>query len=187
MYNQNENRLKDIKELVNEANEISERIVNSNLVACADEDRISDILADLFNKYHIDWLIEQSETVEGLQREIKKCYRDIEELQEDKRDIEKIAFDLEEKMEQLRNEEFRDVYVKNCIKLNQLEKEKQSLQYKVEHNEEVVRTAENAIKEQQKLINHYETALFQIAEIGKHTYKTESEIIAEKALREEFK
>lgn len=39
----------------------------------------------------------------GLKQEIEKSYRDIEELQQDKRELEKLAFDLGKEMEQLRN------------------------------------------------------------------------------------
>jgi hypothetical protein len=72
------------------------------------------------------------------------------------KDHESLIKDYEEKINEL-----RDVDVKNCIKLNRLEKDKQSLQYKVEA---------------------YEFALQSIVDIRNKTFKTECERIAEIAL-----
>jgi hypothetical protein len=39
-------------------------------VACADEDRISDILSEMFRECHIDWLFEQVEELKKTNREL---------------------------------------------------------------------------------------------------------------------
>jgi hypothetical protein len=51
----------------------------------------------------------------------------------------KVEDDLRKQIEKLYSKvtELEGIFVKNCIKINQLEKEKQSLQYKVERYEKV--------------------------------------------------
>lgn len=60
------NRLEEIKALHDEANQKA----SSN--AYDDIDRVKDILQELFQEEHTDWLIEQAEKVEGLETRLKE-------------------------------------------------------------------------------------------------------------------
>ena len=58
------NRLEEIKEIHQEANEAYNRFESSS--ACADQNVIGDSLNTLFYEEHTDWLIEQAEKLEEI-------------------------------------------------------------------------------------------------------------------------
>lgn len=63
--------MEEIKELIDEANELSTVINHSNQVSCSDEDRLTDVLAELFTGNHIDWLYEQAEKFQKVIYEVE--------------------------------------------------------------------------------------------------------------------
>ena len=63
-----QNRLEEIKEIHEKANQAYESYESSS--ACADENTIKDSLSTLFYEEHTDWLIEQTEKLQKIEYEI---------------------------------------------------------------------------------------------------------------------
>lgn len=65
-------RLEEIKKLHEEAVKSSQIAFDTG--SCAEEDKVKDILGDLFQKEHTDWLIEQAEKLEKIREEADEIY-----------------------------------------------------------------------------------------------------------------
>jgi hypothetical protein len=63
-------KLEEIKKLHEEAVKSSQIAFDTG--SCAEEDNVKDILSDLFQKQHTDWLIEQAELVEKLKEALEE-------------------------------------------------------------------------------------------------------------------
>lgn len=83
-----ETRLEEIKKLHEEAVKSSQIAFDTG--SCAEEDNVKDILNDLFQKQHTDWLIEQAEKVERLEKRNSRYADKILRLKEQLKEIKEV-------------------------------------------------------------------------------------------------